>query len=91
MTKEMTVEHSWGERVIPNFISTVAGQSVESHPLRASVHVASQSLPLGLSAPRAISVSVLGAAITPVSVLWQLCSPVTVLPHHPEPWTKLFT
>ena len=50
VTKEMTVEHSWGERVIPNFISMVAGQSLESHSLRASLHAASWSLPLGPSA-----------------------------------------
>ena len=50
VTREMTVEHSWDERVISNFISMVAGQSLESHSLRVSLHVASWSLPLGLSA-----------------------------------------
>ena len=49
VTKEMTVEHSSGVRVVPNFISTVAGQSLKSHSLRASLHAASRSLPLGLS------------------------------------------
>ena len=32
VTKEMTVERSWGQRVIPNFIPMVAGQVQESHP-----------------------------------------------------------
>ena len=79
VTKEMTVEHSWGERVISNFIPTVVGDSLEFCPLRGSLHAANQSLPLGLSAPVAISVSVLGAATTPVSSLLS-CSHATMLP-----------
>ena len=54
VTKEMTVERSWSERVIPNFISTVAGQSLKFRSLRASLHAASWSLPLGLSVCTAV-------------------------------------
>ena len=83
------MECSWGERVIPNFIPMVAGQSLEFHPLRASLHAASQSLPLGLSARTAISVSVLGAATTPVFSLLSY-SLAAMPPCHPEHWAELF-
>ena len=92
VTKEMAVEHSWGETVIPNFIPTVAGQSLESHPLRVSLHAASQSLPLGLSpppTPAAILVSVLSAATSPASALLS-CSLAAVPLCRAEPWTGLF-
>ena len=72
-SKEMTVEHSWGERIIPNFISMVAGQSLESCPLRASLRTASRSRPLGLSTHSAIAVSVF------VFALLQPCSCATML------------
>ena len=76
-TKEMTVECSWGERVIPNLTSMVAGQSLESHPLRASLQAASGSPPLGPSArTAALWASVLGAATIPASAL--LCSPAAL-------------
>ena len=65
--------HFWGESVIPNFIPTVAGKVLKSRPLGASLHAASRSLPLGLSNPQPSSVSVLGAATTPVSASLRLC------------------
>ena len=83
VTKEMTVERSWGERVIHNFIPTVAGQSLKSHPLRVSLHTASQSLPLGLW------VSALGTATTPASALLS-CNLAATPPCHPEHWAKIF-
>ena len=89
VTKEITVECSWGERVIPNFIFTVAGQSLESHPLRASLHAASWSLPLGLSTHAAISVSVLGATTTPASSLLT-CSLAAIPPCCTEHGAGLF-
>ena len=74
--KEMTVECSWGEQL--SFILTVAGQSLEPHPLRASLHAASRSLPLGPSALAAVSVSALHAATTPVSSLLSCsCTPIS--------------
>ena len=82
VTKELTAESSWGERVIPNFISTVACQSLESRPLRGSLHAASRSLPLGLPTPAAASVSNL-VALPPLQPLLlcpaalQLCHCVT--------------
>ena len=92
VTKEMTVEHSWGERVIPNFISTVVGQSLKSHSLRASLHPARQSLPLGPSVHTAIlwaslhsrpaqpSSGPLSLALPPCQPL--LCSPAALQPCH---------
>ena len=88
-TKETKVERSWGERVIPNFVPMVAGQSLESHPLRVSLHAASWSLPLGLSTPAAVSVSVLSTATTPASALLS-CSLAVVPPCHPSHWAELF-
>ena len=63
-----------------NIISMVSGQSLESHPLRASLHAASQSLPLSLSTPIATSVSVL----PPLQPL--LCSPAAL--HHATVWPR---
>ena len=83
VTKEMTIECFGGERVIPNFISTVAGQSLESCRLRMSLHAARRSLPLGLSAPTAVSVSALHAATTSVSSLLS-CSFAAVPPCHAQ-------
>ena len=68
VTKEMTVGRSWGERAIPNSIST-SGRSLKSHPLRASLY-----------AHTAIPVSVLSAATTPASALLQPCSRATMSP-----------
>ena len=84
VTKEMTVKPSWGERVIPNFISMVTGQSLESHLLRASLQAASWPLTLDPSAPTAILwASVLGAATThPL-----LCAPATLQLCHHVAWS----
>ena len=71
-----------GWKVIPNFISTVARQSLESRPVRGSLHAASRSLPLGLPTPAAASVSIL-VALPPLQPLlvcpaaFQLCHCVT--------------
>ena len=86
VTKEMTVKHSWGERVIPNFIPTVAGQLLKSSSLRASLHATSWSLPLGLSAHTAVLwASVLGGATSPASALLS-CSLAAVPPCRLEHW-----
>ena len=68
VTKEMTVEHSWGERVISNFSPMVAGQSLESRPLRAHLHAEGRSLPLGLSACTAILWA--SAQSSHIAILW---------------------
>ena len=70
----MTMECLGVKGFIPNFIPTAAGHSLESHPLRARLRTAGQSLSLGLSAAAAILVSVLCTATTPVSGLLQACS-----------------
>ena len=67
---------------IPNFIPMVADQSLESPLLIVSLHVAGWSLPLGLSSPSAISLSVPGSATTPVSALLQPCTPAAM--QHPR-------
>ena len=63
MPKEMTVKHSLSERVIPNFISMVAGQSLIlftqsdsacSKPISATEPVYTHNHPLGLSARTAV-------------------------------------
>ena len=89
VTKEMTVEHSWGERVIPNFIPMVSGQSLESRSLRASLRAASRSLPLASTHTAVLWASVLGAATTPASALLS-CSLAALPPCHPEHWVELF-
>ena len=87
VTKGMTVECSWSERVIPNFISTVAGQSLKSCSLRATLHAASRSLPLGPSVHTAVPHSGppgLSALLSCTAILWAFlpaqpsCS---VIPH----------
>ncbi|XP_057347262.1 spliceosome-associated protein CWC15 homolog [Manis pentadactyla] len=65
---------SWVKRVYTQLYSH-SGRPNAKIQLRASLLAASWSLPLGLSAPTAVSVSVLGAATTPPSALLQLCSP----------------
>ena len=40
VTKEMTVECSWGERLIPNFFSSVPGQSLKSRSEQVSMQQA---------------------------------------------------
>ena len=88
-TKEMTVEHSWGERVIPNFIPTVAGQSLESCPLRASLHAAGRSLPPGPSA-RCSHLKSLSSVLPLLQPLLS-CSRAAAIPRcHPEHWAELF-
>ena len=81
VTKEMTVEHSWGERIIPNFISTVAGQSLETQTQSKSARrkPISTSGPFYLHShpslcPRCCYHSSL------CSALLQPCSPATVSP-----------
>ena len=78
-TKKMTMELSWDQRVYTQLYSHGGSQSLESRPLRASLHAANRSLLLGLSAPAAVSVSVLGTA-TPLQSL--LCSPAALQPCH---------
>ena len=82
----MTMECYWGERVVSNFIPTVAGQSLESCPLRSSLHAASWSLPLGLY-PAAIPS--LSSALPPLQPLLS-CSHEALPPCHPEHWAELF-
>ena len=86
VAKEKTLEHSWGERVIANFTSSVAGQSLKSHSLRVSLHTASRSLPLGLSAPQ-LSSGPLSFALPPLQPLLSLLHPCN---HATEPWAELF-
>ena len=102
VTKEMSVKRSWGGRVMPNFISTVAGQSLKSRSFKARLHAASWCLPLGLSAHTAVPISVLSAhTAVPVSVLSAATTPASALlscsraadmpPCRPEHWAGLFT
>lgn len=62
------------KQLIPNLTPTAAGQSPEHHPLRASMHAASQSPPPGLSTAAAVSVFFLGPATTSISALLQSCN-----------------
>ena len=87
--KKMTVERLGVKGFIPNFIPMVAGRSPESCPLRVSLHTARRCLPLGLSTPVAIPVSVLSADTTPVSAHLQLHSLAAVLLCRPEHWVEL--
>ena len=72
-----------GERVYTQLYFH-GGRSVTRLPSTQSESACrSRSLPLGLSAPGAISVSVLCTATTPVSALLQPCSHATVSPRAP--------
>ena len=72
-------ERSWGERVAPNFIPTVAGQSLESHPLRASLHAASSLCLWASPPPQHLSLCVQRCHCSSLcSALLQPCSPATL-------------
>ena len=68
--RKLTAECSLGCKHYIQLYFQVAGQSLESHSLRASVHAASWSLPLGPSVLTAVLWAPLSTQLSCTAVLW---------------------